>query len=202
MRRTKEDADQTKQALLDSALQEFSQRGYQATRLQDVAENAGTTRGAIYHHFQNKAGLYKALIADASQQGNNALQRAVAEGGTIPEITARILTYSLQMLAENSRFRQVMALSLYKTGVSAELADMEAVRMAEAETLVAGIAGFMQAGQQQGQLRDDVSPENMARAFLAYQNGIAFLWLANPTIFSLTDEAESFAQLFLNGVNR
>jgi len=68
MRRTKEEAEQTRQQILDAALLIFSQKGFQATRLQDIATEAGATRGAIYHHFQNKAGLYKSLIEEAMQQ--------------------------------------------------------------------------------------------------------------------------------------
>ena len=62
MRRTKEEAEQTRQDLLDAALTVFSQKGYTATRLEDVARAAGVTRGAIYHHFGSKAELYSALI--------------------------------------------------------------------------------------------------------------------------------------------
>jgi len=58
MRRTKEEAAQTRQELLDAALTVFSQEGYEAARLQDIAQAAAVTRGAIYHHFGNKAGLF------------------------------------------------------------------------------------------------------------------------------------------------
>ena len=43
MRRTKEDADLTHQSLLNAALEVFSQKGYDASRLEDVAEAAGVT---------------------------------------------------------------------------------------------------------------------------------------------------------------
>ena len=62
MRRTKEEAAQTRQDLLAAALTIFSQKGYEAARLEDIAEMAGVTRGAIYFHFGNKAGLFMALV--------------------------------------------------------------------------------------------------------------------------------------------
>lgn len=40
----------------------------------------------------------------------------------------------------------------------------------------------------------------MARALLAYQNGLAILWLANPEAFSVKASAAAFADLFLRGV--
>ena len=51
MRRTQEEAEKTKSDLLAAGLKVFSKKGYQATRLNDIATAAKVTRGAIYHHF-------------------------------------------------------------------------------------------------------------------------------------------------------
>lgn len=53
-KRTHEDAERTKQAILESALRLFSRRGYESTSLSDIARFAGVTRGAIYWHFKDK----------------------------------------------------------------------------------------------------------------------------------------------------
>ncbi len=200
MKRTKEDAEKTRTALLDAALAIFSSKGYQAARLQDIAAAAGTTRGAIYHHFSSKAELYKALIKEASQQGNVAIETAVSAGGSFSDVFRRIFVTTLQLLATDERFRQVTALSLYKTGISPELADLEEQRLQEADTLVAGIAATMQQGIASGDFRADISPATMARAFLSFQNGVAWLWLAGGQNFSLTDEATAFSEILLHGV--
>ncbi len=200
MRRTREEAEQTRQALLDAALAAFSDKGYQATRLQEIAEMAGTTRGAIYHHFENKADLYKQLLEEASQQGSLAVQTAVTEGGSFADICRRIFVTTLEMLATNKRFRQVMALSLFKTGVSPELAQIESERLQNATAVIEGIAAYMQYGIETGEVRTDLAPGTIARAFLALQNGAALLWLANGEFFSLADDAPIMADIFLQGI--
>lgn len=202
MRRTKEDAAQTKQTILNAALAIFSRKGFQATTLNDIAQEAGTTRGAIYHHFENKAGLYKALIIDASAQGNEALQTAVSQGGTFQEISRRIFEVSLNLLAENERFRQVSALSLYRTGISEELADVEQMRLEQAKSMVEGIAALMQTGIEQGEIRDDIDAETIARAFLSFQNGVAWLWLAGGEHFSIQQAAPAMADILFNGIGQ
>ncbi len=55
MRRTKEDAQLTREALLDAAEVLFAQRGVSRTSLQEIAKAAGMTRGAVYWHFKDKA---------------------------------------------------------------------------------------------------------------------------------------------------
>ncbi|MDI1261103.1 TetR family transcriptional regulator [Aquabacterium sp.] len=67
-------AEATRTALVAAARLRFSEAGFAATSLDDVASDAGTTKGAVYHHFKDKKALFKevyealskALIADVS----------------------------------------------------------------------------------------------------------------------------------------
>jgi AcrR family transcriptional regulator len=129
-----------------------------------------------------------------------AIEMAVSAGGSFTDIFQRIFVTTLQLLATDERFRQVTALSLYKTGISPELADLEEQRLQEADSLVAGIAATMQQGIANGDFRDDIAPETMARAFLSFQNGVSWLWLAGGQNFSLADEAAALSEILLQGV--
>jgi AcrR family transcriptional regulator len=61
-RRTAALAAQTREALLDSALVVFAERGFAAAQLEDIARRAEVTRGALYHHFTGKADLFQATL--------------------------------------------------------------------------------------------------------------------------------------------
>ena len=94
MRRTKEDAELTRQAVLEAAITEFSRSGYAATRLEDIAKTANVTRGAVYHHFSGgKAELFAHIIDQATQTGTQAIDRAIQEGGPFLDILHRILVF-------------------------------------------------------------------------------------------------------------
>lgn len=62
MRRTKEDAEKTKIAILEAAETLFLQKGVSRTSLEEIARKAGLTRGAVYWHFKNKAHLITELL--------------------------------------------------------------------------------------------------------------------------------------------
>jgi AcrR family transcriptional regulator len=49
-------------AIFDAALDEFSARGFEAARLDDVAKRAGVAKGTIYLHFDDKVALFQELI--------------------------------------------------------------------------------------------------------------------------------------------
>lgn len=65
-RRTKEQAEQTKQALLDTALEMFSQQGISQTSLKSIAAGAEVTHGALYWHFKNRTDLVETLYEERS----------------------------------------------------------------------------------------------------------------------------------------
>lgn len=54
--------DARPQELLDAALALFVERGYAATRLDDVAARAGVSKGTLYLYFENKEELFKAVV--------------------------------------------------------------------------------------------------------------------------------------------
>jgi len=62
VRRTKEEALQTRNRILDAAEQVFYDKGVSRTSLADIAAQAGVTRGAIYWHFANKGDLFTAMF--------------------------------------------------------------------------------------------------------------------------------------------
>ena len=60
-RKTKEDAELTRQSLIDAARQVFLAHGVSRTTMEHMAAQAGVTRGAVYWHFNNKLDLFQAM---------------------------------------------------------------------------------------------------------------------------------------------
>ena len=69
------DPDATRERILDAALEKFASKGYHDTRLDEIVEESGTSKGAIYFHFPNKERLFLALV----DQFADLLERRVTE---------------------------------------------------------------------------------------------------------------------------
>lgn len=61
-----ERADQTRKAILDAAIREFSAHGLSGARTDAIAESAGANKALLYYYFKNKNGLYSAAIQEVS----------------------------------------------------------------------------------------------------------------------------------------
>ena len=64
----KRDPDKTREAILMAAFQEIHRHGFQAAGLDSILAAAGVTKGALYHHFDNKAALGYAIIDELISQ--------------------------------------------------------------------------------------------------------------------------------------
>ena len=82
-----ERSERSRTQILDSALKLFSHKGYGATSVRDIAEEAGLSKGNVYHHFPDKEAIFRALIDryfEAMSQPEFPFNRALA-AGSFPE---------------------------------------------------------------------------------------------------------------------
>ena len=89
-RRTKEDAEATRNKLLDAAAEVFFAKGVAGASLSEVAQAAGLTRGAIYWHFKDKVDLFHTNYRDVYRWGVRQVTLEIIEWGC-PEKSLTIL---------------------------------------------------------------------------------------------------------------
>ena len=73
-KRRSRQADQARQDILNAAAKTFAERGYREARVQDIADRAGYTAGALYTYFKSKDELFDALAESVSKEITAAVQ--------------------------------------------------------------------------------------------------------------------------------
>jgi AcrR family transcriptional regulator len=78
----------TRELLLDAAIEVFAQKGYHGASLDDVAEAAGFTKGAVYSNFTRKSDLFRELLERETRRRNAALGAGMASVSVeaLPEV--------------------------------------------------------------------------------------------------------------------
>lgn len=120
VRRTKADAEATRTALLDAAEQLFLARGVSRTSLQDIASAAGTTRGAIYWHFQDKADLFNAMMERVTLPMEQSINAAQAVEAPLQRLRISVLT-ALSRTAADDQARRVFLIATQQVEFNGEM---------------------------------------------------------------------------------
>lgn len=82
-----ERTESTRRALLAAGRELFAQRGYAAVGVGEIAERANVTTGAIYHQFDSKAGLFRAIYVELVANTNERIAQARLKNATPSLIT-------------------------------------------------------------------------------------------------------------------
>lgn len=92
MRRTKEEAQRTREKILKSALRLFIDKGYDSTSLNDITGKAGVTKGAVYWHFKDKESILSEIIDYYDNQAISNLPIVLKEEAS-PLLKIKFITY-------------------------------------------------------------------------------------------------------------
>ena len=112
-RRTKEEAEQTRQAILLSALDLLCEKGYSKTTFDEIAKHINLTKGAVYWHFRNKPDLLIALIREVIIRIENHIRKEVPNTDTIEDLKKYFLC-TANLIKNNNQLRKFMFFVLYQ----------------------------------------------------------------------------------------
>ncbi len=117
--------DNTKERILDSALDIFSNKGYYETRLDEVAQASETSKGSIYFHFPNKERLFLALVDQFADLLERRLIAAIEEEERGIERVRAALLACLETFAKYRRQTKIMLVQAVGLGISFEKKRLE-----------------------------------------------------------------------------
>ena len=138
MKRTKEESERTREELLNSAVQIFSEKGVARATLNEIARGAGVTRGAVYWHFQNKVEMFDALHESMHRPFFETAFSGLDKQHPDPIEQLRNLWVKVfQDLEEDERRKQSLMLFMRKCSYSGDLAPYkEQHRLKEEESIL------------------------------------------------------------------
>jgi AcrR family transcriptional regulator len=167
----------TRAELMASARQLFLRRGFHASSLELVAEEAGFTIGAVYSRFGSKADLFLAILDEHIDQIVAGVAQVAGLDQPLPA-HAELLAGRRMALLERERDWFPLVLEFWSHAARDERLRREFA--ARHERLVGAYAGLIEADYARLGLVLPLAPELLARAVVAMGNGIALERLADP----------------------
>ena len=181
MRRTKEDAARTREAILEGALACFDRYGISSATIEQIACAAGVTRGAVYHHFEGKRDILRAIRERVSlpllDRADTALLRQ--PDSTALERIERFLLSILEALEKDPRKRQALTVMQLRCEYVGELAEELAAGVRNLDRLGKALQGAYREAAAAGELAAGIAPEIAALETMMFMNGLVRLWIVH-----------------------
>lgn len=191
VRRTKEEAQETRSQILEAAQKAFYDRGVARTTLADIATLAGVTRGAIYWHFNNKAELLQAIL-DSLHEPLEELARASENEEELDPLGCmrQLLVQLFQQVAVDPKTRRLNEILHHKCEFTDEMCDLRRQRQMASLDCNVRIERSLSNAVNRGQLPVGLDTHRAAITLHAYIDGMIRQWLLVPDSFELYSQAE------------
>ena len=200
-RRTKEDAEETRHQLLEAAQRVFAEKGVSRTSLQDIAQAAGVTRGAIYWHFKNKAELFNAMMDSVILPMEQTLQQIGHDAARDPLAELeRAMLQTLHSIESDARTRAIFEVATLKMEYVDELL---AVKERHVKCYLDGTQQMQRSLEDAAAWREvklAVPADVAAHGLHALMVGLIQTWVLDPTAFQLVVVSKTAIRTYLAGL--
>jgi AcrR family transcriptional regulator len=160
--------------ILEAALRCFSEKGYHEATMDDLAREAGLSKGSLYWHFKSKAEVFAGLLAAYSLELFQAWEREARAyaGGSVIALLGRIGELSLEHIGGQAALLRAWA----EFVVHREVQELFAEIYRESRRQ---LGAWIRRGIEAGEIRD-VEPDSLAAALTAAMEGLLLQALVDP----------------------
>lgn len=200
-RRTKDAALATRDHILDAAEIVFQQRGVSRCSLQEVAQAAGVTRGAIYWHFENKADLANAMFKRVTLPLEAQIHRSADPGLADPLLEVRnSLLNALRTTMTDPQVQRVFTIATQKVEYVDELLAVRERRVNTRNGCLQHVEIGIKRAMASGRIDRRVPASTVAVGLHALVDGLIINWLLDPTAFDLVKVGTQAIDAYLGGL--
>lgn len=200
-RKTKQEAERTHQALLDSATQLFMRQGVAKTTLNDIARTAGMTRGAVYWHFENKDAVIQALWErNASMLHYTFTNELMHLDPQLPDRHFRkVLKQLLRSVVEQPEIGQVIRIVMHSVEFTEEQTPLQQFLNSKHQVIHEAMEQALLTLQGQDALASSLPAKLLAQSTLCYLLGLIHVYLEpGQTRLNLGRDGDKMLDLFLD----
>lgn len=185
--------------ILESALSLIVTRGFNATTVDDIAKNAGLTKGAIYFHFENKTAILLALLDAIERLVLGGLMDRVMHAGPTNKDKLVAALHNQSMLAE-TKTKYLLLFTLTLLEFNGTGTPIEARVKVIYDGFVQAIEKIVRGGRAAGEFREDLDAREMASVVMALQHGTLMEWYCRSEVLNGTGLVRAARVALLDGI--
>ncbi len=179
VRKTKEDAELTRQHIIDAAREVFLMRGVSRSTLEHIAAQANVTRGAVYWHFKNKTEIFHALRDQVFLPLIDRMDDTLAVESNVDPLTQieNSLCDTIHELNENMEMRQTYEIMMIKCEYVDEFATVLQQILNNCSNITEKMQLAYERAQSLNMLVDTHTPRALALDTHLFFGGLLHMWV-------------------------
>jgi len=193
---TQQRGEETRQRILDEALEAFARYGYDATGVAEICRRAGITKGGFYHHFPSKQAVFLEMLEQWLGGIDAQLNAVRAEGLTVPQELLGMTGLMRQVFQEAGGKLPLFFEFVTKATHSQVVWSATAAPLRKYRTFLSGMVAD---GREEGTLRP-VDPDMAATLIMAFAIGLLAVGLLDPSGADWGAAAQQGMRILLQGL--
>jgi len=182
-----------RQAILNAAMEVFIGKGYQVATINDIAQTAGMSVGALYRYFPNKGELMLALVHERLGRAPELFARLTGRaGGPWERLVRCVELFTTALRVRHPGTGRLLLVTLAEAVQHGEVRQGLHDRF---RGLVDYLTEVIREGIDQGLFRPDADPRSLATLLLAAADGVAVYWVTGAPEVDLRQMRQSLVAM-------
>jgi TetR/AcrR family transcriptional regulator len=160
-KQSRTDEQSMKQALMLAAISLFSEKGYASTSVREIVALAGVTKPVLYYYFQNKEGLFRAILDAAAEKQEELLRETSRMTGTVLERIIFLYRRIYEELASNHQLFRMIHNLIFGPPQGTPEYEIEAYH----QRMLGAVRAIYKQGMERGEVKA-ADPDEVAMMFV------------------------------------
>ena len=201
VKKTREESLVTRETILNAAIDVFFDKGVARASLEEIAERAGVTRGAIYWHFRNKCDIFDALHEQLHESVMETILTDLETDHPQPlQQLEKLCVALLRDLASDSSKCKVLSIFIMKSDYSGDMAVFLERQHANKMKSIELFAKYFERARKLGLLNESLDPHTVTLSLSFFMTGIVHEHVYYPGLFDLNKQAPELMKQFFSGL--
>ncbi|MBQ4595344.1 MAG: TetR/AcrR family transcriptional regulator [Firmicutes bacterium] len=190
----KKNSRNTKGKIVSAAWKLFYEQGYDETTVEEIVEESGTSRGSFYHYFEGKDALLSSLSVlfdDKYEELSTTMDPDLS-----PIDKLKYINQELFLMIENTVSVELLG-RLFATQLTT---SGERHLLNTNRTYYKLLRQITTEGHRQGLFKDELSINDITRAYAMFERGLMYDWCISSGNYSLCQHAQTIMPMFLEGL--
>jgi len=190
-------SDVRRAQIIGAAIEVCAEKGYHASRIDDIAAQAGLSKGAVYHHFASKQEVFLGVMEMIMDEATSTIGQLDASGASAFETMRQTVEMLLAMFRERPKFLRGIFELFFLTSRDPQFRERV---IGYYDSMIEVTERVIQHGIERGEIAPDIDPRQASRIFIMGGDGLMLILLLLEQHEEALSSLEHMSEILFRGM--